>query len=55
MIIRLIQRREILIAYLKMKMEEEDFHGVADAAMDLREIDAQIAVFKSHGLIKKKR
>lgn len=32
--------RELLIEYLKMKVYEEDWHGVADAAMDLREVDA---------------
>lgn len=32
--------RELLIEYLKLKAHEEDWHGVADAAMDLRELDA---------------
>lgn len=32
--------RELLIEYLKLKVHEEDWHGVADAAMDLRELDA---------------
>lgn len=32
--------REILVEYLKLKVHEEDWHGVADAAMDLRELDA---------------
>ena len=36
-------KRALLIAYLKMKVDEEDWHGVADAAMDLREIDARLA------------
>lgn len=31
--------REILIGYLKMKVDAEDWHGVADAAMDLRDYD----------------
>lgn len=34
-------KRETMIAYLKLKVEEQDWHGVADAAMDLREIDAE--------------
>lgn len=34
------ERRRILIEYLKMKTECEDWHGVADAACDLREMDA---------------
>ena len=33
-------RRSILIAYLYMKADSEDWHGVSDAANDLREIDA---------------
>jgi hypothetical protein len=43
--------RAQLIAYLKMKVVEEDWHGVADAAMDLREIEAQLAIHKGghHG------
>ena len=38
------RRRTTLIAYLTMKVDERDWHGVADAAMDLRELDAQLAV-----------
>ena len=33
-----------LIAYLLMKVTAKDWHAVADAAMDLREIDAKIEV-----------
>ena len=36
------QRKAIILSDLKMKVEAEDWHGVADAAMDLREIEAQI-------------
>ena len=39
---QLEQRRASMINYLKLKIEEEDWHGVADAAMDLREIEAKI-------------
>lgn len=35
-----MEARELLIEYLKLKVHEEDWHGVADAAMDLRELDA---------------
>jgi hypothetical protein len=41
---QLVARREQLIAYLRMKTEEEDWHGVADAAMDLREVDAKLTM-----------
>ncbi len=40
-------RREILIQYLKMKVEERDWHAVADAAMDLRELEVEIKNAKS--------
>jgi hypothetical protein len=37
------KNRDTLIAYLQMKVGEEDWHGVADAAMDLRELEARLA------------
>lgn len=33
--------RDVLIAYLKMKVDAGDWHAVADAAMDLRELEAK--------------
>jgi hypothetical protein len=36
------KRRAVIIADLLSKVEAEDWHVVADAAMDLREIDAQL-------------
>lgn len=33
-------QKAILIEYLKIKVAMEDWHGVADAAMDIRELDA---------------
>ncbi len=44
------KRRETLLAYLRDKVESEDFHGVADCAMDLREVDAAIQVVKRHDI-----
>ena len=41
---QLIARRVKLIEYMKMKIEEEDWHAVADASMDLREIDAKLSM-----------
>jgi len=35
-----------LVEYLKLKVEQEDWHGVSDAANDIREVDAKIAVLK---------
>lgn len=39
---QLVRERAVLIDYLRVKTEAEDWHAVADAAMDLREIDAQL-------------
>lgn len=36
--------RNTLKSYLQMKMNSEDWHAVADAAMDLREIDAKLSI-----------
>jgi hypothetical protein len=33
-----------LVAYLLSKVSAEDWHAVADAACDLREIDAKLSV-----------
>jgi hypothetical protein len=35
------KRRAILIEYLHAKVYEGDWHGVSDAANDLRELEAQ--------------
>jgi len=32
----------MVIAYLEAKFRDEDWHGVCDAATDLREIDAEL-------------
>lgn len=34
-------QRRILIDYLQVMVAREDWHGVADAAMDIREMDAE--------------
>jgi hypothetical protein len=31
-----------MVEYLLMKVEEEDWHGVQDAASDLRDIDSEL-------------
>ena len=36
----LSEQRDTLIAYLKMKAEREDWHGVSDAANELMELEA---------------
>lgn len=40
--IALRAQRMTLIAYLQMKVDEADWHGVADAAMDLRELEVAL-------------
>ena len=35
-------KRKRLHDYVIMKLEERDYHGVADAAMDLRELEVHI-------------
>lgn len=44
----LLKRRAILIDYMVMKTEAEDFHAVADASMDLREVDAELRVLNEY-------
>ena len=34
-------KRKLLISYLIMKLEEEDWHGVEDAASDIRDNEAE--------------
>lgn len=36
------QRKKALVEYLKSKIAEEDWHGVSDAANDLRVLEAKI-------------
>lgn len=42
---KLKARRATMKTYLAMKFDEEDWHGVQDAASDLRDIDAEIAAY----------
>lgn len=44
---QLEENRRQLVAYLTMKMIDEDWHGVADAAMDLRELDAELRIVRT--------
>jgi hypothetical protein len=41
------KRRLIIIADLCSKVEAEDWHGAADACMDLRELDAQLRLLEA--------
>ena len=39
---QLQKRLQGMIKYLLLKVDEKDYHGVADAAMDIREIETEI-------------
>lgn len=38
----LLRHRATFIEYLRQRIEDEDWHGAADAACDLRELDCEI-------------
>ncbi len=40
------QQVEDMIKYLQLKVAAKDWHAVADAAMDIRELEAQIRLLK---------
>jgi len=42
----LLRQRTTLVEYLELKVETEDWHGVADAAMDLRELDVRLKILE---------
>ncbi len=44
---QLVKRRQIVIADLLSKIEADDMHGVADCAMDCREIDAMLKMLQA--------
>lgn len=35
-------QKALMRKYLQLKVDEDDYHGCADAAMDLRDIDSEI-------------
>lgn len=48
-----INKINILKQYLRIKVDEEDWHGVADAAMDLRELQAQLVIYVNQETMQK--
>jgi len=38
---RHVSETEVMVAYLLLKVQQRDWHGVADAAMDIREMEAR--------------
>ena len=49
-IIQLKQQVESLVVYMRVKIDQADWHAVADAAMDIRELEAKIKVFQELGV-----
>lgn len=41
------ERKDMMVKYMKLKMQEEDWHGVADAAMDIRDIESELLAYRS--------
>jgi hypothetical protein len=41
-------RRDNLHNYILFKLGEHDYHAVADAAMDLRELELKICILKNN-------
>jgi hypothetical protein len=39
-------RRANYIAYIEFRLQDRDWHGVMDAAADLREIDTELRVLR---------
>lgn len=37
---------ESLVNYMRSKVDQRDWHAVADAAMDIRELEAKIKVYE---------
>jgi len=41
------KKKDVLVAYMLLKVELEDWHGVADVANDIRELEARYPNLKS--------
>jgi hypothetical protein len=44
---QLQQQIGVLVDYIRLKIEQADWHGIADAANDIRVIEAQIKVIET--------
>lgn len=47
-IAKLTAQRATMLAYLRLRLDLDDMHGVMDAASDIREIDARLSVLRSY-------
>lgn len=43
---RLIDEKQELIAYMKVKILAQDWHAVCDSANDIREIEAKLEILR---------
>lgn len=41
------RKKEVLVTYMRLKIELEDWHGVADVANDIRELEARFPHLKA--------
>ena len=46
-----IDQRKAYVEYLLMKVEQADWHGVSDAANDLRELEAKFPALKNEEIL----
>ena len=44
---QLEQQIGVLVEYIRLKIEQSDWHGISDAANDIRVIEAQIKVLET--------
>ena len=47
-VIKLKSQIESLVAYMRIKIDQADWHAVADVAMDIRELEAKIKVYEEN-------
>jgi hypothetical protein len=47
-IAKLVEQRKVMFDYLLLRVELQDMHGIQDAASDIREIDAKLAILREN-------
>lgn len=48
-------RKRVMIEYMRLKIEEQDWHAVCDSANDLREIEVEIRLAAIYALDREKK
>lgn len=46
MVQALAEQKDLLNRYILQKQKANDYHGIADAAMDIRELDAKLELLR---------